>query len=121
MFNEDFAHGSVFTVDSDDFPFVTLKEVITENGHRTLKVQGCFTYTATKGKGKGKERAVVVADGMKINVPDHCLNDVKKILSNQMYIDAINAGKCGFKTSEYEDTNFGNGTCYSGTFVDIDD
>ena len=35
------------------------------------------------------------------------------------YRIAINNGKCGFKTREYEDTKNGAGTCYSGNFVDI--
>lgn len=116
MFNEAFKHGSIFKVDATDFPFVNLKDVVKENGHKTLKVQGVFTYT---GK-KGKERPVLIADNLKINLPDHCLYDVLKILKTQEYIDAINAGKCGFQTSEYEDTNYGNGICYSGSFVDID-
>ena len=45
MFNEDFKHGKTFTVNSDDFPFVTLKEVAEENGiDKILKVQGAFTF-----------------------------------------------------------------------------
>ncbi|MBO7715921.1 MAG: hypothetical protein J6S85_20320 [Methanobrevibacter sp.] len=116
MFNENFTHGSMFTVDSSDFPFVSLKEIVTENGHQTLKVDGVFTFYSTKAK---KNRPVLVADGHKINLPDHCLKDVIKIMENPEYIKAINEGHCGFKTTEYEDTNFGHGTCYSGLFVDI--
>lgn len=115
MFNENFSHSRTFTVNSDEFPFTDLKTVVSENGHKVLKVQGVFTFT---GK-KGKERPVLIADNLKINLPDHCLSDVKKILNNPEYIQAINEGKCGFQTSEYEDTNYGNGTCYSGSFVDI--
>ena len=116
LFNDNFKHGKTFNVNADDFPFVNLKELIEENGHQTLKVDGVFTY---EGK-KGKKRAVLIASGHKINLPDHCLKDIEKILANQEYINAINAGKCGFATSEYEDTNFGNGTCYSGQFVDLE-
>ena len=115
MFNENFAHGSVFTVDSHDYPFVNLNEIVKEKGHGTFKVLGVFTYVNKKGK----ERPVLVIDGFKVNLPDHCLGDVKKILENRTYIDAINAGHCGFKTNEYEDTVYNNGTCYSGVFVDI--
>lgn len=115
MFNENFAHGGLFKVNADAYPFVSLKEIITENGHRVLKVDGVFIFTDRKGK----ERPVLIAEGHKINLPDHCINDIKKILSNPMFIGAINDGKCGFATSEYQDTKFNNGTCYSGKFVDI--
>lgn len=115
MFNENFKHGKTFTVNSDSFPFVNLKEVALENGLKVLKVQGAFTF---QGK-KGKERPVLIADNLKINLPDHCLNDIKKLLSNDDYIQAVNDGKCGFQITSYEDTEYGNGTCYSGTFCDI--
>lgn len=115
MFNENFSHEAKFTVKSDDFPFVTLKQVVTENGHKVLKVQGMFTF---KGK-KGKDRPVLIAENLKINLPDHCLKDVQKIMDNPEYVAAVNAGKCGFKTTEYQDENYGNGICYSGVFVDI--
>lgn len=116
MFNENFSHGSTFKVNADAFPFVSLKELVQENGHRTLKVDGVFTFFDRHGK----ERPVLIAEGHRINLPDHCLNDVKKILASSEYITAINNGACGFKTSEYEDTKFNNGTCYSGVFVDYE-
>lgn len=116
MFNENFSHSAKFKVNSDDFPFVTLKEVVEENGHRTLRVQGMFTFISKKGN---KRRPVLIAEGMKINLPDHCLKDVETIINNDEYVNAVNEGKCGFKTSEYQDETYGNGTCYSGTFVDI--
>ena len=115
MFNEEFSHEAKFRVNSKDFPFVNLGDVIKKNGHRTLRVQGMFTF---KGK-KGKDRPVLIADGMKINLPDHCLKDVQKIMANSVYVQAVNEGKCGFKTTEYVDENYGNGTCYSGIFIDI--
>ena len=115
MFNEAFRHGKTFTVDSDNFPFVDLKEVATENGLKVLKVQGAFTF---EGK-KKKKRPVLIADGMKINLPDHLLKDVEKLLANDEYIEAVNQGKCGFQITTYEDKQYGNGTCYSGLFVDI--
>lgn len=115
MFDENFKHGNPFTVNSDSFPFVNLKEVAQENGLKILKVQGAFTF---RGK-KDKERPVLIADNLKINLPDHCLNDIKKLLGNDEYIQAVNDGKCGFQITSYEDTEYGNGTCYSGTFCDI--
>lgn len=112
MFNENFKHGKKFTVDSDNYPFTDLTTFINENGHRTLTVKAVFTYKAKYGV-----RPVLVADCLKINLPNHCLADVEKILENDSYIQAINEGKCGFRTSEYTDDK--NVTRYSGSFIDI--
>ena len=118
MFNEAFKHGKTFTVDSDNFPFTDLKTVATENGiDKILRVQGAFVFENKKGK--KKLRPVLIADGHKINLPDHMLKDIQKLLSNDEYIQAVNDGKCGFQITTYEDTEYGNGTCYSGIFVDI--
>ena len=115
MFNENFKHGKTFTVNSDNFPFVDLKEVAQQNGLKVLKVQGAFTF---EGK-KKKLRPVLIADNLKINLPDHLLKDVQKLLGNDEYIQAVNEGKCGFQITSYEDEQYGNGTCYSGLFIDI--
>jgi len=112
MFNEDFKHGKTFKVNADNFPFVTLDEVINENGHQKFIVNGVFSYKAKYGV-----RPVLIASGMKIHLPDHCLKDVEKILSNQAYIDAINNGKCGFQTTTYTDKNGKERN--SGMFIDI--
>lgn len=120
LFNDNFKHGQAqFTVNTEDFAWVNLSDVIKENGHKTLTVQKVFIIVPKKGKSKGKEKPVLVADNHLIYIPDHCLADVKKILANDDYINAINEGHCGFQTSEYEDTKYDNGTCYSGQFVDI--
>ena len=105
-FSNNYSHGTKFKVNAEDFPFCELKEIITENGHRTLKVQGCFLYTIKK---KNKVRPCLIADGQKINLPDHMKKEIEKILEDDEAIALINAGKCGFKTSEYEDTKNGNG------------
>ena len=88
MFNEDFKHGKTFTVNSDEFPFTDLKEVATQNGLKVLKVQGAFTF---EGK-RGKKRPVLIADSHKINLPDHMLKDIEKLLSKDEYIQAVNEG-----------------------------
>ena len=112
MFNEKFSHGKKFTVNSDDFPFTTLDEVIKENGNKTLVVQGMFTY-----KSKYGVRPVIIADGLKIHLPDHCLSDVETIMYDDECVKLINEGKCGFKTSQYTDKNGKERN--SGMFIDI--
>ena len=114
-FSTNYSHGKKFNIDSDNFPFCELSELVKENGHKTLTVQGLFTYKTKKNK----TRPCLIADSHKINLPDHMLKEVEKLLNDQEAIDLINGGHCGFKTSEYEDTKNGNGTCYSGSFIDI--
>lgn len=111
-----YSHGNKFKVDSTDFPFCELSELVKENGHKILKVQGAFTYKTKKNK----TRPCLIADSHKINLPDHMLKEIEKMLADEEAIRLINDGKCGFKTSEYEDTKNGNGTCYSGSFIDIE-
>ncbi|MBO7732969.1 MAG: hypothetical protein J6S67_10460 [Methanobrevibacter sp.] len=120
MFNENFNHDKVkFTVDTENWPWVNLSDIIKENGHRVLPVQKVFVFVPKKGKSKGKEKPAMASEGHLIFLPDHILSDVKKILDNDEFITAINEGKCGFQTSEYEDTKYDNGICYSGSFIDI--
>ena len=112
MFNEEFKHGKTFNVNADDFPFTTLNEFIEQNGHQTLVVNGVFSYKAKHGV-----RPVLIAKGLKIHLPDHCLKDVEKILAHPEYCEAINQGKCGFKTTTYTDKDGVERN--SGLFVDI--
>ena len=111
-FETNYKHGRTFNVNSDDFPFTDLKTVIAENGHKVLKVQGVFHYKAKYG-----ERPVIIADCLKINLPDHCMKDIENILADDEAIRLINEGKCGFQTSEYTDSK--GEVRYSGSFVDI--
>ena len=45
-FSTHFAHGKKFTFDSTGLPFADLKEVVEQNGMKTLQVKGVFTYPA---------------------------------------------------------------------------
>lgn len=119
MFNEEFQHGDKFTVNTKGFEWFNISDLIKESGHTTFTVQKVFVVVPKKGKSKGKDKPAMAADNKLIWLPDHLLNDVKKILAHDEYIQAINEGKCGFKTSEYIDTQFDNGICYSGNFIDI--
>lgn len=112
MFNERFSHGKKFKINSDNFPFTTLDEVVNENGNKVIPVCGLFTYDAKYGK-----RPVLVSNTLKINLPDHCLSDVEAIINDSELVEAINNGKCGFKPSQYEDKN--GKTRNSGSFIDI--
>ena len=112
MFNERFSHGKKFKINSDNFPFTTLDEVVKENGNSLIPVRGLFTYKAKYGV-----RPVLISNTLKINLPDHCLKDVENIIADDELCDAIDNGKCGFHPTQYEDKN--GKTRNSGSFVDI--
>ena len=111
-FSTHYAHGKKFTFDSTDLPFANLKEVVEQNGNKVMQVKGCFTYDAKYGK-----RAAIVISTLKVNLPDHCLADVEKILEDQEAIRLINEGHVGFEPSTYTDSK--GETRYSGKFIDI--
>ena len=113
MFNENFAHGKKFTFNSDNLPFTTLDEVVAENGNKVITVREVFI----NHKAKYGARPCLVCDTLKINLPNHFVKDIEKILASQEYIDAINAGSCGFQPTQYQDKN--GVTRNSGKFVDI--
>lgn len=114
MFNENFSHATKkFTFEAKDFPFTTLDEVIKENGNVTLTVRSMFI---TK-KSKHGPRPAIITDSLIVYLPDHCLEDVKKIMASDEYIEAVNAGKCGFTTRQYND-KYGN-VRNTGNFCDI--
>ena len=113
MFTGKYSHGKKFNVDDAGFEFISLDDYVSKfNPSAPIKVLGMFTYT-----GKYGDRAVIVADGYKINLPDHLTPDVKSILATPEEVQAINDGACGFKCSTYQDKN--GKTRNSGSFVDI--
>lgn len=113
MFNEKYSHGKKFNVDSDNFEFISLDEYVTKfDTTKPVKVLGMFTFD-----GKYGERAALIANGYKITVPDHLVPDIKSIMGNAEEVAAINAGKCGFTFTTYQDKN--GKTRNSGSFIDI--
>lgn len=111
-FADNYAHGKKFDFDSTGLPFANLKDVVVENPGKILQVAGVFTYEAKYGV-----RPVVVTKSLKVNLPDHCLADVQKILSDPEAIRLINEGKVGFQPTTYKDSK--GETRYSGKFIDI--
>ena len=121
MFNEKFGNNNSasFTTDFKEFPFVNLSDVIKENGHKTLKVQAVYYFTPKKGDNAGKEVPVLVADNHNIYIPTYQIDIIKEIRKDAAMVQAINDGKCGYKTREYIDTKHGDKLRYSGDFIDI--
>ena len=112
MFNEDFRHGRTFNFDGSSNPYITLNNWVADKHPDRFIVRGVFTHN----KSAYGEKGVIVTDGFNIDVPEHLIKDIKKILANDMYIEAINQGKCAFLCSSYIDKN--GITRNSGNFID---
>lgn len=115
MFNEKYSHGNKFNYDSSKNEFISLKDYTSKFPDvKVIIVRGLFTYEGKKGM-----RCALVTDGYNVNLPEHLLKDVGSIMATPDEVAAINEGKCGFAISSYEDTKYGNGLCYSGSFCDV--
>lgn len=111
-FSSNYSHGAKFNANGKGLPFADLKDVVTENGFNTIQVKAVFKYDAKHGT-----RPAIFTGALNINLPNHCLEDVQKILDDSEAIRLINEGKVGFTPSTYTDKN--GETRYSGKFVDI--
>ncbi len=115
MFNEKYSHGKKFTFNSEGNEFVSLKEYAGKfPEQKVITVRQVFTYEGKKGL-----RCALSTEGFNVNLPEHLIKDIQSILAHDDEIAAINEGKCGFRISTYEDTKYGNGICYTGSFCDI--
>ena len=88
-----------------------VKEPYNTNGQKNSKNK--------KGDNAGKDIPVLVADGHNIYIPTYQLDQVREIRANAEMVQAINDGKCGYKTREWIDEKHGNKLRYSGNFIDI--
>lgn len=113
MFNEDFRHGKTFKADTSKLPFITLKDYVAQGLPAEFKVIAAYTHN----KSQYGEKAIISSEKYNIDMPKHLIKDIKKINGNQMYIDAINDGHCGFRLSTYTDKN--GVVRNSGTFFDL--
>lgn len=74
-------------------------------------------------KGNYKPHGVLVTtiDGIKfiaVDIPEFMNDSVEKLFTDQVYYDAINAGKLGFKIYTYDSQR--RKGCFSIKFVDIE-
>jgi len=114
MFTSKYSHGKKFLVDDSKFEFKTLDQYVSDNKDtKSVKVLGMFTYA---GK-YGERAAIVTADGFKVTLPDHLVNDVKSIMDTPEEVQAVNEGKCGFEFRTYADKR--GVIRNSGNFIDM--
>ena len=80
---------------------------------KTYPLLGLFT----KGSKFGKEPDAII-QGYKVNLPRHLLDTVEDMLDDNQVIEAIKAGKVGFKVYSYHSNTY-NKDAYSVTWLDL--
>lgn len=101
--------------------YVKLQDLYESNPGEIHIVRGCFINPKTQYVSKvthRKEAGVIMLDDVLVNVPDHQIGAILRILEDAEACAAINAGYCGFTVRKYWQPSY-NKDCYSIDFVDI--
>lgn len=109
----------LFDVDTSGFDYVNLEDLFQENGEDAVyQVKG--VYIGTKSQ-FDDETPLIAIDDCYVNLPQHQLQDIKKMLANKTAIAGINDGELGFVIESYYQKRFKK-TCYAarwGTYNDL--
>ena len=108
--------GAKFNFNTNDLPYADIKDVFFKaNGNDlTYRVRAIYINR----KSKFGESPVIALDNCLINLPQHTMEQVEGILSNDEAIAGINNGECGIKIYQYNSTKY-NKVCYSVEWVNI--
>lgn len=115
-------HGTTYNyVMPKDAEFKSLETLFKDFDANTIfPVYGFFINK----KGMYGDNPVALSNGFFISLPEHLLDDVKEIMSDQEATEQINGGGLGLQIRSYEKEIQGKGgrtskrTCYSVTWVD---
>jgi hypothetical protein len=105
-----------FTLDTEGFEYYNLSDLYENNG--ADEVYPLFGFYINK-KGNYGDAPVAYTDEYFVNLPQHMLEVVKNIMTDEEGVQDINEGKVGFKIYEYMDEKH-NKKCYSIRFEDIE-
>lgn len=104
--------NNLFTVKTDGFKFMSLKELYTGEG-AVLPIKGLYINP----KGKYGASPFAAGDGYFISLPSHLLEVVRSIMDDAETVDLINAGKCGLTIRTYQSDD--GAEHYTADFVDV--
>lgn len=111
-FNDDIAY---FTYDKEKKRrYHNLKDLYQEHGKdEVYRVLGLYI-----NEGKFGEQGSAVLDDIQVNLPNHLVESIKEIRSDESLVNDINDGKVGFQIYEYKPRNY-NVIAYSIRWVEI--
>lgn len=84
-------------IDTTNFNYVSLKDLDQEQSGKPYPIKGLFI----NGKGNYGDEAVAIGDHVLINLPHYVVDDVKKMLEDDVVIDAIKQGRVGIVAHKY--------------------
>lgn len=118
MDNFDFAgtfnvEAKKFDVNTEGFEYFNLQDLYENNGEDQEYPVTCFYINK---KGKFGDAPVIGTDEYFVNLPQHLLESVLKIIDNPKAVEAVNAGKVAFKIYSYKDEKH-NKICYSIKYI----
>lgn len=98
-----------------DARFISLGKLFEAEGNGVVyPVRGVYI----NHKSKYGDAPVVICDDMLVNLPKHLTETVKQMLTDDEFIEAVNAGKVGFKIYTYTTQN-NDSALYSVTWIDL--
>lgn len=106
--------GIDWGVKTDDMEYIKLSEFPV--GDEVIKVRGVFI----NGKGNFGDHPVAIGENGLIDLPPHLTDVVKEMITDPEVVEAIKAGKVGFKVRSYDADKFGKKDCRSVEWVDIE-
>lgn len=115
-FARKFNASNVFEINTDGMPFCKLSALYNKHGKNAIFEIGGFFISQGGTYGP---TPVIITPNVLVNLPNHLLETVRNIISDDEAIETVKQGLVGFKVREYQ-TKDTNKTCYSITFVDID-
>ena len=104
-----FNKGSKFTFKADDYvQYVSLEELYNQNPEQIHNVKALYINTKSRF---GDAPCVAIDPVIIVNLPNHLLDIVKEMISDDECVAAINNNEVKFKIYSYKDKTF-NKTCY---------
>ena len=110
--------GVRFDIDINGFTFMDLESLYKKFGKDTIyRVDG--VYINKKSSFGDHPVAILGKEEILADLPQYVTDDVKVMLQEDVYINAIKTGKIGFTIQEYEQKKFKK-TCYGIHWEDIE-
>lgn len=106
-------------IDTEGFEYFKLADIYEIAGDDVVNLHGLFINS--KNNSEYGDSCVAITSDRFVNLPQYMIHEVKEILSDPEDVEAIKAGKVGFKirTYESEKKKGKDKTCYGVSWVDL--
>lgn len=101
-------------VNTEGFEYKKLEDLIVKNGAKhSYKVRALYVNDSKFGKSP-----LATIDDCFVNLPNHLVEDVEQIISDDEIVEQINLGKVGFKIYEYTSKKY-NKVAYGIEWIEL--